>query len=82
MSPVREQAPALQERTAVWCRHHWLIEDPAGPVSRGVCKHCGAVREFKNYVETPYWTRNEPAGPAEEPLFLEVEVAGETSWDE
>ena len=33
------------------CAHHWLIESPAGPTSTGVCKHCGAVREFETYVE-------------------------------
>lgn len=31
------------------CRHHWVIETPHGPVSRGACRLCGAVREFKNY---------------------------------
>lgn len=28
--------------------HHWRIEDALTPVSSGVCKHCGAIREFKN----------------------------------
>lgn len=30
------------------CRHHWLIEPPDGPISRGVCKKCGARRNFMN----------------------------------
>ena len=30
------------------CQHHWLIEEPAGPTSHGVCKRCGAEREFFN----------------------------------
>ncbi len=30
------------------CRHHWLIEIADGPISKGVCKCCGAEREFYN----------------------------------
>jgi len=34
----------------VTCRHHWLIEPPNGPTSTGVCKICGATREFDNQL--------------------------------
>ncbi len=49
------------------CPHHWSIESPHGPVSRGVCKLCGEVREFKNYwddiMERGVWReRLQPAG--------------------
>jgi hypothetical protein len=30
------------------CPHHWLIDPPQGPTSMGVCKLCGATREFDN----------------------------------
>ena len=30
------------------CQHHYLIEMPNGPVSRGRCKLCGAEKEFSN----------------------------------
>lgn len=30
------------------CRHYWMIEDAKGPISRGVCKFCGAEEEFQN----------------------------------
>ena len=30
------------------CIHHWVIETPQGPTSRGICKKCGLVREFCN----------------------------------
>jgi hypothetical protein len=30
------------------CRHHWLIAPARGVLSPGVCKFCGAVREFSN----------------------------------
>ncbi len=29
--------------------HHWLIDEPHGPVSRGFCKSCGKSREFYNF---------------------------------
>ena len=28
--------------------HHWIIESPAGPTSHGVCKFCGAEKDFVN----------------------------------
>ena len=34
------------------CAHHFLIEPPNGHASRGVCKLCGVVREFLNFL--PY----------------------------
>ncbi|MFH1639108.1 MAG: hypothetical protein ABIB93_02175 [Chloroflexota bacterium] len=30
------------------CCHHWLIEKPNGPISKGVCKYCREEREFSN----------------------------------
>ena len=39
----------------VECRHHWIIQAATGPVSAGVCRNCGAVRDFKNYVGTTHW---------------------------
>lgn len=29
----------------------WRIEEPNGPVSSGFCTHCGAEKEFKNWIE-------------------------------
>ena len=31
------------------CTHHWLIAPPSGPTSKGVCRDCGATREFRNH---------------------------------
>ncbi len=42
------------------CRHHWIIEAPVGPVSRGVCRVCGDVRQFKNYIEAAPWGEEAP----------------------
>ena len=46
--------PGKQQEFAE-CRHHWIIEAPTGPVSRGVCQVCNVVREFKNYIEAAPW---------------------------
>ena len=42
------------------CQHHWVIDPPEGPVSKGVCRSCGEERDFLNYAERPYntWDRN------------------------
>jgi hypothetical protein len=33
------------------CRHHWVIEPPDGPTSRGKCKLCGELKIFDNMLE-------------------------------
>jgi hypothetical protein len=43
----------VQERPA--CQHHWLIERPSGPTSKGVCRICGEERQFQNYIESSSW---------------------------
>ena len=40
---------ATQERSP--CVHYWVIEQPAGPVSKGTCRSCGEERDFPNYTE-------------------------------
>jgi hypothetical protein len=37
------------------CKHYWIIESPKGPTSRGVCKYCGAKKEFGNYTHHSSW---------------------------
>ncbi|MGE5597208.1 MAG: hypothetical protein ACM3S1_14385 [Hyphomicrobiales bacterium] len=39
--------------------HRWLIEEARGPVSRGVCKVCGAEKEFRNWLEDGDFITNE-----------------------
>ena len=38
------------------CLHHWVIDSAEGPVSRGECKLCQLVREFKNFVGEDKWS--------------------------
>ncbi|MDY6893123.1 MAG: hypothetical protein SVO26_05340 [Chloroflexota bacterium] len=40
------------------CVHHWIIESPEGPTSKGVCKYCGEERVFQNYVPYSSWEEN------------------------
>ncbi len=40
---------ATDERSG--CKHHWVIDSPAGPVSKGACRSCGQERDFPNYIE-------------------------------
>lgn len=37
------------------CRHHWLIESPHGATSMGICKLCGAQKEFRNSAYDRLW---------------------------
>jgi len=43
---LKEAPRALEVKDK--CRHHWVIEGARGPTSRGVCKLCGAEKEFHN----------------------------------
>ena len=49
---VSEQDEKKAEKT---CVHHWLIEAPEGPVSKGICKKCGEEKEFQNYFPYSSW---------------------------
>ena len=50
-----------QERSG--CQHHWVIDPPAGPVSKGACRNCGEERDFLNYAERLYNPpRRNPSG--------------------
>lgn len=45
------EGTALEDRQAQsvpQCRHHWIIDAPQGATSWGVCKLCGAKKEFPN----------------------------------
>jgi len=39
--------------------HRWRIEEPNGPTSRGVCKVCGAEKQFKNWLAEGDFITNE-----------------------
>jgi hypothetical protein len=39
--------------------HHWRIEEANGPRSVGICKYCGAEKQFKNWLEDSDFITNE-----------------------
>ena len=50
-SPSLQASPELREQEDLGCVHYWIIDVPAGPVSKGKCRLCGESQEFKNYLE-------------------------------
>ena len=55
------------------CAHYWIIEASRGPTSRGVCKLCGAEKEFLNKIpDYPPVTRRD-RNPLELPAMRNVE---------
>ena len=40
------------------CQHYWVLDSPAGPLSRGVCRACGEEKDFPNYIEAS-WRGND-----------------------
>ncbi len=36
------------------CEHHWVIDSPAGSLSKGTCRSCGEERDFPNAPEGRY----------------------------
>ncbi len=50
-----EIAVITEARDLSGCEHHWVIDKPAGPTSRGTCRSCGEERDFQNYIEGTGW---------------------------
>ena len=51
---IRDEVLSIVEEEADH-GHHWMIESPNGPTSRGTCKVCGVIREFKNSIQITSW---------------------------
>lgn len=52
---VGDEVLAIVEEEEADHGHHWLIESPNGPTSRGTCQVCGVIREFKNSIQITSW---------------------------
>jgi len=52
----------IEETCADTCIHHWVIEPPEGPVSKGVCRKCGQERQFDNYMPHSVWESENARG--------------------
>ena len=55
---IEEQVAGLSPTHSVIeeCSHHWVIQDGDGPTSAGVCRLCGELKQFKNYLEASHWS--------------------------
>jgi len=71
---------ALQEKRKprAKCIHYWIIESPMGPTSMGICKFCGAVSEFQNYMPYPSW-ENRGTKPSERHELPDIESDEESN---
>jgi hypothetical protein len=45
----RRETAIRGHKPNIECCHHWIIDSPHGPISQGLCKNCGAEKEFLNY---------------------------------
>ena len=61
-------------RQKVKCAHHWMIESPTKPTSRGICKLCGAEREFRNFM--PYLLAESTVCESPEHLICWTPIGG------
>ena len=45
--PSQRPKPIVSARPQrIACTHHWVLPEPTGDSMTGVCKRCGAKREF------------------------------------
>ena len=54
------------------CSHYWVIETPEGSTSKGVCKLCGAMKEFVNLLPEHWlgdFTDTKPVGELDKSLL-------------
>jgi len=52
---LEESTESAQEQSQETCIHHWVIEPPEGPFSKGKCLKCGEEKEFHNYFPHSTW---------------------------
>ena len=43
--------------------HHWLVESPNGPKSKGRCAVCKEEKYFSNSIEVTSWPKSKPESP-------------------
>ncbi len=42
--------------------HHWMLEEPNGPITLGICKKCLDKKEFTNTQRVSAWTTRSERG--------------------
>ena len=68
----REASP-VQVLEKEECSHYWVIESATGSTSQGVCKFCGAVRDFQNSFPDPNYQKRDSRVLKEFSELLEAE---------
>ena len=53
----------VREKAAGVCTHHWMLPEPDGPTTIGVCKKCGATQEGGNSMEAVSALTGDPVHP-------------------
>lgn len=59
---VKEKRPENEFEQGPTCQHHWSIEMPAGATSKGRCRRCGEVRDFRNSADDYLWEKDSASG--------------------
>ncbi len=49
-TPTRDEEKSKTSVTQDVCNHYWVIASAAGATSKGICRFCGAQKEFRNYL--------------------------------
>jgi hypothetical protein len=69
----------------VECIHHWKLPSPNGPTVHGVCKSCGAERDFPTSNDAVVWQdtgRRAPRVTVLEPGTATSAAVIRLVWDE
>ena len=61
------------EHVADECSHYWIIEVASGPTSEGVCKFCGAKKEFLNSMPEYSGVLSRHTSPLELPILPDID---------
>ena len=67
------------------CIHHWKLTSPNGPTVHGICKHCGAERDFPTSNDTAVWSdtsHRTPRVTVLEPGTAITAAIIRVAWDE
>jgi hypothetical protein len=67
------------------CIHHWKLTSPNGPTVHGICKHCGAERDFPTTSDAVVWQDTHRRAPRLTVLERGTDTRAEVIrlvWDE
>ena len=59
---IKEKPQETEVEQGPTCQHYWAIEMPAGSTSRGRCRRCGEVRDFRNSADDYLWEKDSGSG--------------------